>query len=102
MPLIRLARLYTPLKCTGCNKSFICTCVNHQQYYFQALPQVTVLVGKRSEGNMCRILTLAESVDDPKFVEFPVPSAETPLTPGSPKWANYVKGVVANYIGWYL
>ncbi|XP_022313681.1 galactokinase-like [Crassostrea virginica] len=64
-----------------------------------ALPQVTVLVGKRSEGNMCRVLTLAESVDDPKFVEFPVPSAESPLTPGSPKWANYVKGVVANYIG---
>lgn len=66
---------------------------------FQALPQVTVVVGKKSEGNLCRVLTLAESVDEPKYVEFPVPSAETPQKPGSPKWANYVKGVVANYIG---
>ncbi|XP_061182556.1 galactokinase-like [Saccostrea echinata] len=64
-----------------------------------ALPQVTVLVGRKSEGNLCRVLTLADSVDAPNYVEFPVPSAETPLKPGTPKWANYVKGVVANYKG---
>ncbi|KAL3878010.1 hypothetical protein ACJMK2_035649 [Sinanodonta woodiana] len=64
-----------------------------------ALPLVTVMVGRRTDSGKCRVLTLAEAVDDPKYVEFPVPSAEEPLEKGTPKWANYVKGVVANFIG---
>ncbi|XP_060567689.1 galactokinase-like [Ruditapes philippinarum] len=64
-----------------------------------ALPLVTVLVGKKTDGQQCRVLTLTDGVDDPNYVEFPVPSESSPLTPGTPKWANYVKGVVANYKG---
>lgn len=33
-------------------------------------------------------------MDDPKKVII-----EKPVIPGSPKWANYVKGVMANYLG---
>lgn len=67
----------------------------------QALPQVTLVVGKKVDGSKCRVMTLAD-VDDPREVEFSVPTASCPLQPGNPKWANYVKGVVANFIGTYL
>ena len=61
----------------------------------QALPMVTILVGRKTEGDTCRVETLAEGADDPTYTEFPTKS----LSPGSPKWANYVKGVVANFPG---
>lgn len=64
-----------------------------------ALPLVTVLVGKKTDSGLCRVLTLAQGTDDPKYVEFQAPSEKSPLAPGTPKWANYVKGVVANYKG---
>ncbi|KAL5018499.1 hypothetical protein ScPMuIL_004221 [Solemya velum] len=67
-----------------------------------ALPQVTVVVGKRTDSGLCRVTTLAEGVDEPKHVEFPVPNKENSLHPGSPKWANYVKGVVAFFPGKYI
>ncbi|KAK7494149.1 hypothetical protein BaRGS_00014622 [Batillaria attramentaria] len=63
-----------------------------------ALPMVTVLVGRRVEGDNCRVLTLADGADEPKLTEFARPAA-IPLSPSSPKWANYVKGVVANFPG---
>ena len=48
---------------------------------------------------MCRLVTLCEACDDPKRVEFSVgnlrPAAEGGA--GNPKWAEYVKGVVANF-----
>lgn len=64
-----------------------------------ALPQVTVFVGKRTDSGQCRVLTTAEGADEPKYTEFPAPTKDAPLTPGKPKWANYVKGVVANFKG---
>lgn len=64
-----------------------------------ALPQVTVFVGKRTDSGLCRVLTTAEGTDEPKYTEFPTPTKDAPLTPGQPKWANYVKGVVANFKG---
>ncbi|KAK3090426.1 hypothetical protein FSP39_011772 [Pinctada imbricata] len=60
-----------------------------------ALPQVTVMVGSKGDGDLCRVLTTAEGVDEPKYVEFSIKDNK----PGTPKWANYVKGVVANYVG---
>lgn len=63
-----------------------------------ALPLVTLLVGKKTDTGTCRVLTLADVGSD-NYVEFPVPSNKGSLTPGEPKWANYVKGVVANYLG---
>lgn len=33
-------------------------------------------------------------MDEPKKVVI-----EKPIQPGKPKWANYIKGIVANYLG---
>lgn len=60
----------------------------------------TVIVGDLNELNVCRIETDPEckETDEPKFVEFGVPTAAAPLEPSSvPKWANYVKGVINFY-----
>lgn len=64
-----------------------------------ALPLVSVFVGRKNDTDQCRVQSLADGIDEPKYVEFPVPSEASPLKPGTPKWANYVKGVVANYKG---
>ncbi|MPC89855.1 Galactokinase [Portunus trituberculatus] len=64
-----------------------------------ALPMVTVVVGRRVEGGCCRVHTMSTQADKPHQVEFPAPSPSTTLQPGSPAWANYVKGVVANFPG---
>ena len=68
-------------------------------FNLQALPLVTVFVGKPSDGGMCRVLTLSEDADQPNLAEFAVPSPDSPLEPGSPRWANYVKGVVNFFKG---
>ncbi|XP_064652141.1 galactokinase-like [Lineus longissimus] len=60
-----------------------------------ALPLVTVLVGRKTDTGICRIETLSFEKDS--YSEFPVPTAEKPLQKGQPFWANYVKGVVANF-----
>lgn len=64
-----------------------------------ALPLVTVMVGKRTDSDKCKIFTLAENVDQPHQVEFQLPTPSHPLKPQKPNWANYVKGVVANFHG---
>lgn len=62
-----------------------------------ALPMVTILVGSKNYSNKCCIKTLHDNIDK-TTVEFPT-SKTAPLKPGLPKWANYVKGVVANFKG---
>jgi len=68
-----------------------------------ALPMVTVVLGKRrSDGangaDLCRWVTLSDACDDPKRVEFSVDNLNPYETSaGKPKWAEYVKGVVANF-----
>ncbi|XP_014665013.1 PREDICTED: galactokinase-like [Priapulus caudatus] len=64
-----------------------------------ALPLVTVMVGRQTNSNICRISTLAENVDQPRTIELQLPSEKDQLAPGEPSWANYVKGVMANYKG---
>ena len=66
---------------------------------FQALPLVTVFVGRKTDKDVCRILTLAPGVDNPTYVEFAAPSPDNPPPVGTPKWANYVKGVIAHFKG---
>jgi len=56
---------------------------------------VTVLVGRATETGVCRVVTMAEHVDEPRSVEFQLPKSEEDLKPGQPLWANYVKGVIA-------
>ncbi|XP_022089363.1 galactokinase-like [Acanthaster planci] len=64
-----------------------------------ALPHVTVLVGNKTTSGVCRMVTTAQNADEPKMVEFPLPTADKPLQPGLPAWANYVKGAVQYYKG---
>lgn len=61
----------------------------------------TVCVGSLNKLSICRVETDSniQGTDKPKYVEFGVPSASSPIEPGSPKWANYVKGVVAGFHG---
>ncbi|XP_036611920.1 galactokinase isoform X2 [Trichosurus vulpecula] len=62
-----------------------------------ALELVTVLVGIPRSDGLISLVTTSEYVDEPRRVEFPVPTAEKPLEPGIPRWANYVKGVIQHY-----
>ena len=60
---------------------------------------VTVVVGKKTSTGLCRVLSVSEHVKPDNYCEFPFPTTEKPLEPGSPAWANYVKGVVTHYAG---
>uniref|UniRef100_V9KSJ0 Galactokinase-like protein n=1 Tax=Callorhinchus milii TaxID=7868 RepID=V9KSJ0_CALMI len=62
-----------------------------------ALPMVTVVVGCKSEDGVISLLTTAMEADEPRCLEFPVPSKVNPLNPGVPRWANYVKGIIQHY-----
>ncbi|XP_020386595.1 galactokinase isoform X1 [Rhincodon typus] len=62
-----------------------------------ALPMVTVVVGCQSADGIISLLTTAKEADEPKQLEFPVPTESKPLSPGIPCWANYVKGVIHHY-----
>ncbi|XP_042214264.1 galactokinase-like [Homarus americanus] len=64
-----------------------------------ALPLVTVIIGRKTQSGLCRIQTLSEFADKPLQVAFKTPSSSAPLTRGAPNWANYIKGVVANFPG---
>ncbi|XP_070579875.1 galactokinase-like [Ptychodera flava] len=64
-----------------------------------ALPMVTVVVGNKTSSGVCRVMTTADNVDEPRAVEFPLPSDASPLQPGKPSWSNYVKGVIAKFKG---
>lgn len=62
----------------------------------------TIMVGKKTDKKICRILTTCADVDDPKEIEFEVSSGKAVLLPGKPSWANYVKGVIMNFKGLYF
>lgn len=58
-----------------------------------ALPLTTVVIGKRSDNGICRILTNSDGCDLPHKIEISVKNLEK----GTPKWANYVKGIIAYF-----
>ncbi|PIO40778.1 hypothetical protein AB205_0059410, partial [Aquarana catesbeiana] len=62
-----------------------------------ALPLITVIVGSRRDDEKICLVTTAEGADEPHKVEFVAPSRDNPLVPGTPKWANYPKGVIQHY-----
>ncbi|XP_074121254.1 galactokinase [Sminthopsis crassicaudata] len=62
-----------------------------------ALEMVTVVVGALRSDGLISFVTTSEHADEPRRVEFPAPTAEKPLEPGEPHWANYVKGVIKHY-----
>lgn len=70
----------------------------------QAIPQVTMVVGKiNPDDDVIRVYTTASAdIDGPFLVTFPVPTESNKLSAGSPAWANYVKGVVSLYPGKFV
>ena len=65
----------------------------------QALQLGTVLVGSPTQDGTISILTTSVEADEPHRVQFPAPRQGSPLSPGQPRWANYVKGVIQHYRG---
>ncbi|XP_064322934.1 galactokinase isoform X2 [Phalacrocorax carbo] len=62
-----------------------------------ALQLGTVLVGSPTQDGTISILTTSAEADEPRRVQFPAPRQGSPLRPGQPHWANYVKGVIQHY-----
>lgn len=62
-----------------------------------ALPLVTVVVGSPTSGQDVTVVTATEDADEPRRVDFCLPRDGSPLSPGLPRWANYVKGVIQHY-----
>ncbi|NXY19610.1 GALK1 Galactokinase, partial [Atrichornis clamosus] len=64
-----------------------------------ALQLGTVLVGSPTQDGTISILTTSAEADEPHRVQFPAPRSGSSLSPGLPRWANYVKGVIQHYRG---
>ncbi|NXL59963.1 GALK1 Galactokinase, partial [Chordeiles acutipennis] len=64
-----------------------------------ALQLGTVLVGSPTQDGTISILTTSAEADEPHRVQFPAPHQGSPLSPGRPRWANYVKGIIQQYRG---
>lgn len=61
----------------------------------QALPMVTIVLGRANDTDTCRVVTACDDFDGiDNSTEFKIPTVK-PLYVGTPKWANYVKGVIA-------
>ncbi|XP_052740341.1 galactokinase isoform X2 [Bicyclus anynana] len=60
-----------------------------------ALPFLTIVVGDYNNTDECGVVSTLGSNQDVK-TSFPATTVAT-LSPGEPAWANYVKGVVANF-----
>lgn len=58
---------------------------------------VTVIAGKSHDGKKTRILSLSDVVGVINEFEFEAES-RADIKSGEPKWANYVKGCIANFI----
>lgn len=59
-----------------------------------ALSMVTVIAGRPDQSTKCTVVSLSDAVDSPSRAEFDVTELSKP---GVPKWANYVKGCIANF-----
>ncbi|NXK91070.1 GALK1 Galactokinase, partial [Formicarius rufipectus] len=64
-----------------------------------ALQLGTVLVGSPTQDGTISILTTSAEADEPHRVQFSAPHQGSALSPGQPRWANYVKGVIQHYRG---
>lgn len=58
-----------------------------------------MLVGSPRTDGLVSLLTTSEDADEPRRLQFPLPTDKRPLEPGTPHWANYVKGVIQHYPG---
>lgn len=55
------------------------------------------MVGRPNGKETISIVTFAPGTDDPKRVDFSVPTQNNRLVPGTPKWSNYFKGVLEHF-----
>lgn len=62
-----------------------------------ALSLVTVIAGKASRDNMCKIVSMSNAAGIKNEVEFDISNRQS-LKPGEPTWANYVKGCIAKFV----
>ncbi|XP_072766977.1 galactokinase isoform X2 [Anoplolepis gracilipes] len=58
---------------------------------------VTVIVGKAHDGRKTKIISSSNVVDAVNEFEFEA-GKRADIKPGEPKWANYIKGCIANFI----
>ncbi|XP_020291037.1 galactokinase-like isoform X2 [Pseudomyrmex gracilis] len=59
---------------------------------------VTVIVGKKSHnGKKSKIVSLSDAIGTTNEFEFEAGRRDS-IKPGEPKWANYIKGCVANFV----
>ena len=58
---------------------------------------ITVIVGKSHNDKKTRIFSLSNVVGNINEFEFKAGS-RADIKPGEPKWANYIKGCIANFI----
>lgn len=56
-------------------------------------------MGSPTQDGTISIVTTSAEADEPHRVQFPAPSPDSSLSPGLPRWANYVKGVIQHYRG---
>lgn len=67
-------------------------------FCFQALPMYTIVLGKQNFSDEIRVATEASIDSINPSTSFDVPIRKK-LTPGEPKWSNYIKGVVNFFPG---
>ncbi|XP_028027952.1 galactokinase-like [Bombyx mandarina] len=60
-----------------------------------AIPFLTVVVGSYNNTDVCRVITVLASGEELE-ASFPA-TIKAELRPGQPEWANYIKGVIANF-----
>ncbi|XP_013865908.1 galactokinase [Austrofundulus limnaeus] len=70
---------------------------NHGFVLPMALPFLTVVVGSQSSDGRLTVITAAEEADEPRRVDLDLSGDPAALSPGSPRWVSYVKGVMKHY-----
>lgn len=58
---------------------------------------VTIIVGKAHSNRKTKIISLNDDIGNTNEFEFEAGN-RAGLKPGEPKWANYIKGCIANFI----
>lgn len=58
---------------------------------------VTMIVGKSHNGRKSKIISASDIVGATNEFEFEA-GKRADIKPGEPKWANYIKGCIANFI----
>lgn len=59
---------------------------------------VTVIAGRPTKSTKAVIVSMSDVVGSNSRAEFDI-SERSKITVGEPKWANYVKGCIATFIG---